>query len=236
MFELFFNFLYVDRHYLEVSMQIIFSRLFFIVLLIATKFNFAYMCLDLLKQQNNIRYTTFSHLFEILSTTKPKIIVETGTARQGISGLGVNGESMDGASTLLFTEFAKKLGCQFYSVDINAEHLAFAKATCINLFGNDISTQFIHQDSVDFLRNFPSEIDCLYLDSFNFDFNNPEPSQTHHLKEIQAAYPKLSKHCVIMIDDCNLPHGGKGAKVIPWLKERGWKVIHNAYQVILVRN
>lgn len=53
-----------------------------------------------------------------------------------------------------------------------------------------------------------------YLDSFDFDISNPLPSQKHHLKEIEAAYDKLTDNSVVMIDDCDLPGGGKGKGVI----------------------
>lgn len=92
---------------------------------------------------------------------------------------------------------------------------------------------FVCSDSIAFLQNFGKTIDFLYLDSYDFDFNNPLPSQYHHLYEIQAAYPKLSENSIVMIDDCDLPHGGKGKFAIEFLTERGWKILENRYQVIL---
>ena len=77
-------------------------------------------------------------------------------------------------------------------------------------------------------------IDFLYLDSFDFELHNPSPSQEHHLKEIIAVAPRLRKSTIIMVDDCDLPYGGKGKLVIKWLKERGWVEHKSGYQVILV--
>lgn len=95
--------------------------------------------------------------------------------------------------------------------------------------------QFAHDDSIEFLKNFNRPIDFLYLDSFDFDAQNPDPSQQHHFKEIMAAYPSLTKKSVVMIDDCDLPHGGKGKLVIEYLLNKGWKIAASNYQVLLVQ-
>jgi hypothetical protein len=58
----------------------------------------------------------------------------------------------------------------------------------------------------------------------------------HHLKEIQAAYSCLKEDSIIMIDDCDLPGGGKGALVIEYLCARGWVPVMSKYQVILVKD
>jgi hypothetical protein len=77
-------------------------------------------------------------------------------------------------------------------------------------------------------------IDFLYLDSYDYEWNNPSPSQEHHLREIQAAFPRLHENSVVMIDDCALPQGGKGKLAIEYLKERGWKILLEQYQTILI--
>jgi predicted O-methyltransferase YrrM len=165
-------------------------------------------------------------LFELLKDRNAQVIVETGTAREG-SAWCVG----DGCSTLLFAEWVKRHGGIFYSVDIDKKALKKAKRA----IGSTPSTvHLIHNDSVEFLANFDRKIDCLYLDSFDFDIDNPQPSQEHHLKEIQAAYPHLTRNSVVMIDDCALPHGGKGLLVIQFLVEKGWKIVANGYQVILI--
>lgn len=90
-------------------------------------------------------------------------------------------------------------------------------------------------DSVRYLKSFGKQIDFLYLDSFDYDFNNPSPSQRHHLREIIAAYPWLTKESIVMIDDCDLAGGGKGVLVISYLINRGWKIAMQGYQVIMVQ-
>lgn len=156
--------------------------------------------------------------------------METGTARYGRSNC-----AGDGCSTIIFADWVRKHGGEFYSVDIDAGSLKNAEEGLAEMqpFAN-----LIHSDSVDFLKNFNHPIDFLYLDSFDFDLMNADRarlSQEHHLKEIIAAYPHLSPHCVIMIDDCALPMGGKGKLVIEFLQAMGWKIMIESYQVVLSR-
>jgi hypothetical protein len=56
------------------------------------------------------------------------------------------------------------------------------------------------------------------------------------LKEIEAAYSKLTDQSVVMIDDCQLPQGGKGKLIIDFLIKRGWKKVFDGYQVIMVKD
>lgn len=71
------------------------------------------------------------------------------------------------------------------------------------------NVHLVVDDSIEFLRNFDKIIDFLYLDSYDFEANNPVSSQMHHLHEIEVAYNKLAPNAVVMIDDCGLSHGGR---------------------------
>lgn len=177
---------------------------------------------------NNKRYKTMKLALELMNLHQPKVIVETGTARYGSAVIGFTG---DGSATLIFGKWAQRNDSVLYSVDISPE----AIATSRKALGNNYNVQLVCHDSVSFLHQFLGIIDFLYLDSLDYDFTNPFPSQEHHLNEIIAAYPKLASNCVIMIDDCDLPGGGKGALVVPYLLERGWKIIANDYQIILMK-
>ena len=119
----------------------------------------------------------------------------------------------------------------FFSVDISQQNLDGAAS---GLEYKDATT-LVCDDSVHFLEAFEEQIDFLYLDSYDFELDNPGPSQEHHLKEIQSAYDKFSPHCVVMIDDCDLPHGGKGKLAIQYLENMGWHKVVEGYQVILSR-
>jgi hypothetical protein len=177
---------------------------------------------------SDIRYETFLYVLEEMQKRDAKVIVETGTARNGASNC-----AGDGCSTVIFADWATRNGARVFSVDINADSLREAKkglgraAGCVN---------FIHSDSIPFLQTFGKPIDLLYLDSYDFDSNNPEPSQMHHLREIEAAYPFLTDRTIVMVDDCGLPYGGKGLLVLQYLQARGWTIVKSGYQVVLVKS
>lgn len=180
---------------------------------------------------NNRRYTTLVKALDLMKERGVKVIVETGTSRDGLSNF-----EGDGGSSIIFSQFAKEYGAQFYSVDIDKVALNKASQAVEQVLGKvGENHHFIQSDSIQFLKDFPKKIDFLYLDSYDYDFKNPAPSQAHHLKEIEAAYPHLTPQTIIMIDDCDLPQGGKGLLVIDYLLKRGWKILENKYQVILVQ-
>lgn len=172
------------------------------------------------------RHPTFRYALEQITKRNLKVIVETGTARNGACNcIG------DGCSTVIWSNWARLFNCYVYSVDIDPEALRQSRLACGSFLSN---VEFICSDSIAYLENFGKQIDFLYLDSYDYDFNNPDPSQQHHLKEIVAAYPYLHEQSVVMIDDCNLPGGGKGGLVIEYLRERGWKIAMSGYQVVMV--
>lgn len=177
----------------------------------------------------NVRYKTFEKALTLMQERSAKTIVETGAMR------GVNLNDIfagDGGSTILFAEWAKRNGAIVYSVDI--DHSAFANSAPFLAQYDNIFT--VCADSVEFLSSLGVTIDMLYLDSYDFEVNNPIPSQEHHLKEIIAAYPLLTPYSIVMIDDCGLPYGGKGAMAIEYLLDRGWRIVMQDYQVILTRD
>src|SRR5687767_9574184 len=114
-----------------------------------------------------VRSKGFSVIFELLQAgfekQGPLILVETGCVRQLDNWLG------DGSSTVLFNQFAKTTGSQFYTIDINPDHCRLAQQTCPDatvLCGDSIA--LLYQ-----LRKSLSHVDFLYLDSFDLDWNNP---------------------------------------------------------------
>lgn len=173
------------------------------------------------------RYNTFLYALNLMEERHVQTIVETGTARNGLKNcLG------DGCSTMIFGDWARTHNAKLYSVDIDSQSLSNAAQD----LGASLSfVNLVHSDSISYLRNFDKPIDFLYLDSYDFESNNPDPSQQHHLKELLAAYPKLHANTIVMIDDCDLPHGGKGKLVIDYLLQHDWKIVEQGYQVVLVR-
>ena len=75
-----------------------------------------------------------------------------------------------------------------------------------------------------------NNIDLIYLDSYDLDWNKPHKSSLHHLKELCAIIPKLKKGCVIIIDDNN--NGiGKGQYVSNFLENIGATLLFSSYQI-----
>lgn len=178
-------------------------------------------------QMEDKRYLTLLSALELLDQRHVKILVETGTARDGDRNF-----VGDGGSTIIFADWATQNEALLYSVDIDPSAIENAK-NVTTVYADHI--QFVCDNSIKFLNKFEKQIDFLYLDSFDFDFGNPSTSQVHHLKEIIAAYPKLHKNSIVMIDDCDLPQGGKGALVIEYLTARGWEIFQNGYQIIMLQ-
>ncbi len=178
------------------------------------------------------RRVTFAKTLELLGLSNAKVLVETGTSRQGLKG--VKG---DGASTILFGKWAKQNGAFLYSVDINQESVIGAQ--------NEVDLQNLSQnvrvycsDSLAFLKDFEKPVDFLYLDSYDY---SKDPivqvkSQEHHLSEFKAIENRLHKDSIVLIDDCRLPNGGKGKLAVEYMLQNDWKILLDKYQILLVRN
>ncbi len=172
------------------------------------------------------RFVTMNYVLQLMNQRKVRTIVETGTARNGECNC-----RGDGCSSPIWGQWANRNKALVYSVDIDPQAINCSSAACTSYSKR---MKFAMSDSVEFLENFNKPIDFLYLDSYDFDSANPTPSQEHHLKEIIAAYPHLHKKSIIMIDDCDLPHGGKGMLAIQYLLDKGWKIGLSGYQVVMI--
>ena len=178
------------------------------------------------------RQKTFKRAIELLDQRKARSLIETGVARYGLR----NSKS-DGASTVVFGLWAKANDCALYSVDISPESIAGARDAVDELDLNE-QVKLVTGDSVQFLENFSDPVDFLYLDSYDYDKRDKEiqaASQTHHLNEFRAIEDQLRAQSVVLIDDCDLPGGGKGKTVIEYMLNRGWQIDTSAYQVLLTK-
>ena len=178
--------------------------------------------------KTNGRYETFKQVINLLEEKNVKTLIETGTARCGDSNF-----DGDGGSTIIFAHWAVEHDAQMYSVDIDAVHIEIAKQVTEQYMTH---LTYALEDSVTFLKEFEGKIDFLYLDSWDYSESDPYPAQIHNLKEVLAAYDKLHDQSIIMIDDCNIPGGGKGKLAIDFLLQNGWYKFMNRHQVILLRN
>lgn len=151
------------------------------------------------------------------------VIVETGCIRS-------SEDWSAGYSTYLLAAYLAGRGTGLlHSVDADPVHLDFARHA-VSPFGARIS--FHLADSAAWLRQFSGQIDVLYLDSRDSD----EPgADSHALAEVEAAFSRLTADSLVLIDDTVWSRGwqGSGAKAVPWLLARGWRILESGYQVLL---
>jgi hypothetical protein len=174
------------------------------------------------------RENTFRMIFEYLDSLKKDkyLIVETGTTRY------INNIQGDGASTVMFDIYCNtdKNGL-VYTVDIDP-------LACSNVRPQVSSKTIVClNDSVKFLASFPNpeDIDLLYLDSFDVDWDNTHPSSLHHLKELTAVYAKLKPGCLIVVDD-NHNGLGKGRYVVDFLSNATDRLYFDEYQIAYIKS
>jgi predicted O-methyltransferase YrrM len=183
------------------------------------------------------RSATFRRAFELLldRTGVSRQIVETGCVRE-------KNDFSAGYSTVLFGEFLSRYGGKLESVDVNPRNVElcrkltrpFAALVTVNL-----------GDSVAFLRDWPrthpgTTIDLLYLDSLDYPMapkDGPrEPSQRHCLAELEAALPSLAPAAIVLIDDADLPGGGKARLARERLTQLTWRCVLDDYQTLWMRD
>src|SRR5690606_8486709 len=177
------------------------------------------------------RRDTFQKSLSLLYQIKGKVIIETGTSREGLHGAKSNG-----AATIVFGKWAKQNDAFVHSVDINEKSIATAQKE-VNDQGLAEFVRIHHSDSVAFLKKFTEPVDFLYLDSYDYS-DDPEvqiKSQEHHLKEFMAIENLLHPNSIVLIDDCDLPNGGKGKLVVDHMMKKDWKILMDEYQILLDR-
>ena len=174
------------------------------------------------------RYFTFKIALNFFLQYDWGAIVETGCIRQ-------KDDWGAGNSTYILGDFCKRHGKHLYTVDNNQEHLDLARRETSE-FGPYIIYEL--DDSVEYLKNFDSKIGFLYLDSLDCD---PKPSsqniqaQQHALKEIKAAYDKLTPHAIVLIDDNLFVNQGKAKLVKKYLQRRDWTLLLDYKQSLWIR-
>lgn len=143
-------------------------------------------------------------------------IVETGTVR--VPG---NWEG-DGQSTVVWSTFAQPLGGDVVTIDIDP-----VGATLVGVLGL-ANVLAITGDSLAVLPLLRRPADLLYLDSFDVDWNDPDPAAEHHLRELTAASHLLNPGSIVAVDD-NRDGAGKGTKVAARMVELGAEEIVSGY-------
>ena len=133
----------------------------------------------------HLNYLTFKELFKNINNRKDLIFLETGIASAGTN------------STYLFDHYIRKYGGRFWSVDINRNLVDSHKGNMCS------ATSLVCDDSVNFLKNWIKENpnkqpDVIYLDSYDLDWYDPQPSAMHGLNEYLTLSPVLKKNSLLL--------------------------------------
>jgi len=174
------------------------------------------------------RFVTFKVALNWLYQHKGRNLVETGTTKE-YDDWGA------GMSTILFGDFCKHFGGLIWTVDKSRQAIEMSREVTAE-FADYIT--YVHRGSIGFLQDFPRKIDLLYLDSMDYPLFDERPisvCQEHQLVELQAAYKKLSKKAVVLLDDNGLPKGGKTGLSKRWLAKKGWICLLDNQQTVWVR-
>lgn len=142
-----------------------------------------------------------------------------------------------GCSTRILSSFLKQFRCgRLHSVDNSQANINTARSV-VTQDGSYDYVDFHLADSVQFLLLFNGSIDFLYLDSFDYRPEDPTLSlcQSHQLAELKSAFDKLSVCAVVLLDDNNLPHGGKTKLAKDFLLNEGWRCLIDFQQSLWVR-
>jgi len=185
----------------------------------------------------NSRYWTFQIVLNILAQRgRDTIIVETGCQRMA-DDLGA------GMSTSIFGEFCKRHGGKLMTVDLMPHHLMICRE-CTKAFADHI--EYIESDGAAWLGQSHGFVaDLIYLDSLDYpigdqagDLQMQRDSQEQCILEFEAAVASglIGNRTLILIDDNQLPGGGKPKMLKARLASEGWKCLMDLQQSLWCRS
>lgn len=172
----------------------------------------------------------------------PLNIVETGTSAWGAD------------STRLWDEYVRNSGGRVRSVDLRPD-------PSIHLRGKlSKDTELAIADSVEYLKGLndnKESVDFIYLDSYDVDWENPEPAELHGEAEFKIAMELVRVGGIVLIDDTPTPGAasrvgirmndavtggspsvrGKGAKALQLVEANpNFSILYHDYAVAIRRN
>ena len=188
---------------------------------------------------SNSRYWTFHTALSILAQRdRVPLIIETGCQR-------LKEDVGAGMSTSIFGEYCLRYGGKLYTVDLFPNHLDICKA-CTKKYASHI--EYVLSDSVAWLKESAvGAADLIYFDSLDYPISpdglsctsNEEAlkSQQHCLNEFLAAEEssKIDDRTLILIDDNQLPGGGKPRLLKQHLSQAGWVCLMDHQQSLWAR-
>lgn len=174
------------------------------------------------------RYPTTEQTIDLLTQTQSNVLLQINVTSQQITP----NKRPDFALACIFGHWAFLNNAKYYLTfaDLtNADTIALAPAylspfsPAAKTFSNDIQQ---------FLATFINQIDFLYLDTTDYQQEQPEKFQQTLLNMVKMVNPKLNvNNGIILIG--NLPNKGKKCPALDYLKEQGWKITENNFQIIL---
>ena len=197
------------------------------------------MTLEEMIAKTNKRQPSFQIMIDHLKTIENPLIIETGCARPpDLTPWGTIDISFkdDGMSTVIFDRFINDFGGDFHSVDITQRHVDFARSQVSD------KTQVHCDDSIGFLWHVNKilaeddrYVDLLYLDSYDYEADDPYPSMVHHIKELAVIIGRLRPGSMVAVDD-NVGSGanrmGKPKYVAEMMDAMGVPLVYEGLQLI----
>ena len=197
------------------------------------------MTLDEMIAKTNKRQPSFRMMIDHLKTIENPLIIETGCARPpDLAPWGTEDISFadDGFSTLIFDKFINDFGGDFHSVDLTPRHAEYARSRVSD------KSQIHCDDSIGFLwhvskilKEEDRYVDLLYLDSYDYEADDPYPSMVHHIKEIAVILNRLRPGSMLAVDD-NVGTGaermGKPKYVAEMMEAMGIPLVYEGQQLI----
>ena len=185
-----------------------------------------------IEEQINIRGKPKEYILHSINLLKKytheKIILEIGSIRSKMEH-DINDFNPcccnDGHSTYFWKKYTN---ADIYTVDIDNN--------CKNIIDTDERLDGVKSytdDAIEFAKNFDKKIDLLFLDAW--DIIDGSPYAEKHLEIYNILKYKLSKNCLLLIDDTDINFGGKGKLLIPVLLQDGFKCIFNKRQTLFIR-
>ena len=180
-----------------------------------------------------VRSITFTEAIGRLCerTGQDRTIVEAGCVRE-------RNDYSAGYSTVLFAQAVNRYGGRLFTVDRSERNMSLCKRVT-KRWADQITYDV--SDSIAYLRAWPAaqagrSIDLLYLDSWDYlvasDEGARRSSQRHCLGEFEAARSSMHERSLVLIDDGDLPGGGKPLLAKRRLAELGWTCLIDAYQTL----
>jgi hypothetical protein len=180
-----------------------------------------------------MRAATFGEALRLLCerTDANRTIVETGCVRE-------RNDYSAGYSTVVFAELVERYGGRVFTVDVSERNMELCRRIT-KRYARHITYDV--SDSIAYLQAWRTRrdglpIDLLYLDSWDYpvaaDDESRSASQEHCLGELDAALPSLHARSLVLIDDGDLPGGGKPLLAKRRLADLGWSPLIDAYQTL----